>query len=129
MSNTHNIYLISDSTGETLDRIFLAIKAQFKNIEYKIDKSNLLGLNAPEMTVLLGGLRMLDVNYKNSDLGVFTSKKETLSNDFFDTLLDMSVQWKPNGTGNSYEAFDRKSGEKVRTASRSDLVFGLSSSS
>ena len=59
--------------------------------------------------------------------GVFTDDINTLSNDFFDTLLDMSVEWKPNGTGNSYEAIDRVSGEKVRTASRSDLAFGSNS--
>ncbi len=51
----------------------------------------------------------------------------TMTNDYFDTLLDMSVEWKPNGTGNSYEAFDRVSGEKVRTATRADLVFGSNS--
>jgi catalase-peroxidase len=93
--------------------------------EMMLDKAQLLGLTAPEMTVLVGGMRSLGIS--TDGLGVFTNNSNELSNDFFETLLDMSVQWKPNGTGNSYEATDRKSGEKVRTASRSDLVFGSNS--
>ena len=93
--------------------------------EMMLDKAQLLGLTAPEMTVRLGGMRTLGIS--NDGLGIFTDNPNELSNDFFDTLLDMSVQWKPNGTGNSYEAVDRSTGEKVRTASRSDLVFGSNS--
>ena len=93
--------------------------------EMLLDKAQLLGLTAPEMTVLLGGMRSLGIS--NDGLGVFTENPNDLSNDFLETLLDMSVQWKPNGTGNSYEATDRASGEKVRTASRSDLVLGSNS--
>ena len=93
--------------------------------ELMLDKAQLLGLTAPEMTVLIGGMRSLGISADGH--GVFTDDVNTLSNDFFDTLLDMSVEWKPNGTGNSYEATDRVSGEKVRTASRSDLVFGSNS--
>ena len=93
--------------------------------EMLLDKAQLLGLTAPEMTVLLGGMRSLGIS--NDGLGVFTENPNELSNDFFETLLDMSVQWKPNGTGNSYEGFDRSSGEKLRTASRSNLVFGSNS--
>ena len=93
--------------------------------EMMLDKAQLLGLTAPEMTVLLGGMRTLGIS--NDGLGIFTDNPNELSNDFFDTLLDMSVQWKPNGTGNSYEAVDRSTGKKVRTASRSDLVFGSNS--
>ena len=93
--------------------------------EMLLDKAQLLGLTAPEMTVLLGGMRSLGIS--NDGLGVFTENPNDLSNDFLETLLDMSVQWKPNGTGNSYEATDRVSGEKVRTASRSDLVLGSNS--
>ena len=93
--------------------------------EMMLDKAQLLGLTAPEMTVLVGGMRSLGIS--TDGLGVFTNNSNELSNDFFETLLDMSVQWKPNGTGNSYEATDRISGEKVRTASRSDLVFGSNS--
>ena len=93
--------------------------------EFMLDKAQLLGLTAPEMTVLVGGMRSLGISADGH--GVFTNDINNLSNDFFDTLLDMSVEWKPNGTGNSYEATDRVSGEKVRTASRSDLVFGSNS--
>jgi catalase-peroxidase len=93
--------------------------------EIMLDKAQLLGLTAPEMTVLIGGLRSLGISMNG--YGLFTNDSNKLSNDYFKTLLDMSVQWKPNGTGNSYEAFDRKTGEKVRTASRSDLVFGSNS--
>ena len=93
--------------------------------EFMLDKAQLLGLTVPEMTVLVGGMRSLGISADGH--GVFTDDINNLSNDFFDTLLDMSVEWKPNGTGNSYEATDRVSGEKVRTASRSDLVFGSNS--
>jgi Catalase (peroxidase I) len=93
--------------------------------EIMLDKAQLLGLTAPEMTVLVGGMRSLGIS--SNGHGLFTEDSNKLSNDYFKTLLDMSVQWKPNGTGNSYEAFDRNSGEKVRTASRSDLVFGSNS--
>ena len=93
--------------------------------EIMLDKAQLLGLTAPEMTVLVGGLRSLGISA--SGYGIFTENKDELSNDYFRTLLDMSVKWRPNGTGNSYEAVDRVSGEKVRTASRTDLVFGSNS--
>ena len=93
--------------------------------EIMLDKSQLLGLTAPEMTVLLGGMRSLGITA--SDYGLLSENPNELSNDYFKTLLDMRVQWKPNGTGNSYEAFDRISGEKTRTASRADLVFGSNS--
>ena len=90
-----------------------------------LDKAQLLGLTAPEMTVLLGGMRSLGIS--SSGYGVFTDDPNKLSNDYFKTLLDMSVAWKPNGTGNSFEATNRVSGEKVRSATRADLVFGSNS--
>jgi catalase-peroxidase len=93
--------------------------------EIMLDKAQLLNLTAPEMTVLIGGMRSLGIS--SNGLGVFTKNPNQLSNDYFDTLLDMSVKWKPNGTGNSFEAFDRVSGDKVRSASRADLVFGSNS--
>ena len=96
--------------------------------ELLIDKSNLLGLNAPEMTVLLGGLRMLGVNYNNSDLGVFTSKKETLSNDFFVNILDMDISWSPETEDNeSFIGISKSTGDKKWKASRADLIFGSNS--
>jgi catalase-peroxidase len=92
--------------------------------ELLLDKAQLLGLTAPELTVLVGGLRALGVSANGH--GVFTSTPGKLTNDFFVTLLDMGVEWKPTGY-NSYEATDRKTGAVVRTASRTDLVFGSNS--
>ena len=91
--------------------------------EMLLDKAQLLGLTAPEMTVLVGGLRSVGIS-ASSD-GVWSSSGK-LSNDWFATLLDMNVEWKPAGA-NKYEAFDRRTGASVRTASRVDLVFGSNS--
>ena len=92
--------------------------------EMLVDKSQLLGLTAPEMTVLVGGMRSMGIS--QSGLGLFSSDTNKLDNEFFKILLDMNVEWKPSGK-NSYEGFDRVSGEKVRSASRVDLVFGSNS--
>ena len=89
-----------------------------------LDKAQLLGLTAPEMTVLVGGMRSLGISFDGH--GVFTDDTSKLSNDFFVTLLDMNVEWKPKGS-NLYEAADRSSGEVLRTATRADLVFGSNS--
>jgi len=89
-----------------------------------LDKAQLLGLTAPEMTVLVGGMRALGVSADGH--GVFTDTPGKLTNDFFVNLLDMKVEWKPTGS-NSYEATDRSTGEKVRTATRVDLAFGSNS--
>ncbi|MGB2294278.1 MAG: catalase/peroxidase HPI [Candidatus Puniceispirillum sp.] len=96
----------------------------FSPEEMLLDKAHLLGLTAPEMTVLVGGMRALGISADGH--GVFTETPGKLTNDFFKTLLDMQVEWKPTGS-NSYEATDRASGKKVRTASRVDLVFGSNS--
>jgi catalase-peroxidase len=93
--------------------------------EMMLDKAQLLGLTAPEMTVLLGGMRSLGIS--NDEHGIFTDDSEKLTNDYFSTLLDMSVQWKPNGSSKSFEGMDRVTGEKIRTASRVDLAFGSNS--
>ncbi|CZF82465.1 Catalase-peroxidase [Grimontia celer] len=94
--------------------------------EMLLDRAQLLGLTAPEMTVLLGGMRVLGTNYGDSAHGVFTDRVGTLSNDFFVTLTDMNYAWKPTGR-NSYDIVSRKSGEVKYTASRVDLVFGSNS--
>ncbi|MDP5276040.1 catalase/peroxidase HPI [Chengkuizengella axinellae] len=94
--------------------------------EMLIDKAQLLDLTAPEMTVLLGGMRVLGTNHGGTEQGVFTDRGGTLTNDFFVNLLDMGIEWKPAGF-NKYEGHDRKTGEVVRTASRFDLVFGSNS--
>jgi catalase-peroxidase len=90
-----------------------------------IDKAQLLTLSAPEMTVLVGGLRVLGANVGQSRHGVFTSRAETLSNDFFTNLLDMGVEWKPTSpAADEFEGRDRKTGSVKWTATRVDLVFG-----
>ena len=90
-----------------------------------LDRANNLNLTAPEMTVLVGGMRVLNANYKKSANGVFTDRPETLTNDFFVNLLDMSVEWKASQSGeNVYEGRDRASGAVKRTATAADLVFG-----
>ncbi|MFF2481370.1 catalase/peroxidase HPI [Paenibacillus sp. NPDC058071] len=94
--------------------------------ELLLDKAQLLNLTAPELTVLIGGLRVLGVNYGGTQHGVFTDRAGTLTNDFFVHLLDMNVAWKPVD-GDVYEGRDRKTGEVVRTATRVDLVFGSNS--
>ncbi|MCU4119401.1 catalase/peroxidase HPI [Variovorax sp. N23] len=90
-----------------------------------IDKAQLLTLTAPEMTVLVGGLRVLGANTAQSQHGVFTQKPGTLSNDFFVNLLDMGTEWKSvDGAGEQFEGRDRKTGELKWTGTRADLVFG-----
>ncbi|KEA62888.1 Catalase [Marinobacterium lacunae] len=96
--------------------------------EMLIDRAQLLTLTAPEMTVLVGGMRALDANYAQSKLGVLTQRPGTLSNDFFVNVLDMATVWKPtDDTAQTFEGRDRSSGELKWTASRVDLVFGSNS--
>jgi catalase-peroxidase len=93
-----------------------------------IDRAQLLTLTAPEMTVLIGGLRVLGANFKQSRHGVFTETPGTLTNDFFIHLLDMSTEWKPSTTTEGiYEGHDRVTGEVKHTATRIDLIFGSNS--
>jgi catalase-peroxidase len=93
-----------------------------------LDRAQLLTLTAPEMTVLVGGLRVLNANVEQSKHGVLTKKPEALTNDFFKNLLDMSTQWTANSEAKElYEGRDRKSGELKWTATRADLVFGSNS--
>ncbi|MDP4492957.1 catalase/peroxidase HPI [Vibrio sp. AH4] len=94
--------------------------------EMLLDKAQLLRLTAPEMTVLIGGLRVIGTNYGGSQHGVFTDRVGALTNDFFVNLTDMNYTWKPTGR-NSYEIVERKSGKVKWTATRVDLVFGSNS--
>ena len=94
--------------------------------EMLLDRAQLLGLTAPEMTVLIGGLRVLGTNHGGSKHGVFTDRVGALTNDFFVNLTDMRYSWKPTGR-NSYDIVERKSGAKKWTATRVDLVFGSNS--
>ena len=100
----------------------------FTTEELLIDKAQLLTLTAPEMTVLLGGMRVLNTNYDNSRHGVLTNKPETLTNDYFVNLLDMNIQWtSKNGSNEEFEGRERKSGNMRWTATRADLIFGSNS--
>jgi catalase-peroxidase len=92
--------------------------------EMLVDKAQLLRLTAPEMTALVGGLRVLGANYGKSTYGVFTKKPGTLTNDFFVNLLDMNTQWQPNGADGVYEGRDRKTNQVKWTGTRVDLIFG-----
>lgn len=93
-----------------------------------LDRANLLGLSGPEMTVLVGGLRVLDTNFGGAKQGVFTDKPGQLSNDFFVNLLDMSTKWEPSSADDgTYVGMDRASGAQRWTGSRVDLVFGSNS--
>jgi catalase-peroxidase len=93
-----------------------------------VDRAQLMTLTAPEMTVLVGGMRALNANFEQADLGVFTDRRETLTNDFFVNLLDMSTEWQPSSTSeNVFEGRDRQTGDLKWTASRVDLVFGWNS--
>lgn len=95
--------------------------------EMLVDKADQLNLTVPEMTALIGGLRVLGANTNNSSHGVFTDQVGTLSNDFFVNLLDMSTVWKKSSQEGLYEGFDRKSGQKQYTATSVDLIFGSNS--
>ncbi len=109
-------------------RNYLRGKQRLSAEEMLVDKAQLLRLTAPEMTVLVGGLRVLGANAGNSKHGVFTKKPGTLTNDFFVNLLDMSTQWQPsnqsNGSGDVYEGRDRKTNQVKWTGTRVDLIFG-----
>ncbi|WXR60290.1 catalase/peroxidase HPI [Peptostreptococcaceae bacterium AGR-M142] len=96
--------------------------------ELLIDKAQLLKLTAPEMTVLVGGMRVLDTNYGNSPFGVFTNRPQVLTNDFFVNVLDMSTQWKAvDGNDKVFEGIDRETNNRKWMATRVDLIFGSNS--
>ena len=93
-----------------------------------LDKANLLNLSAPEMTALVGGLRVLDANHQQSSLGVLTATPGSLTNDFFVNLLDLGTTWKPmSGDSETFEASDETTGAVKWTGSRVDLLFGSNS--
>jgi catalase-peroxidase len=106
-------------------RNYLRDKQRLSAEELLVDRAQLLKLTASEMTVLVGGLRVLGANVGNSAHGVFTKKPETLTNDFFVNLLDMRTQWQPSASAEGiYEGRDRKTDEIQWTATRVDLIFG-----
>jgi len=106
-------------------RNYLKGKYSVSAEELLVDKAQLLTLTAPEMTVLVGGMRVLNANFGQSPHGVFTRRPETLTNDFFVNLLDMGTVWKPTAKdGCLFEGRDRATGELKWTATRVDLIFG-----
>jgi catalase-peroxidase len=96
--------------------------------ELLVDRAQLLTLTAPEMTVLVGGMRVLNANFGQSKLGVFTNRPETLTNDFFVNVLDMNTKWQPSSTSDGvYDGRDHATGESKWAATRLDLIFGSNS--
>jgi catalase-peroxidase len=109
-------------------RNYLKAKYSVTAEELLLDRAQLLTLTAPEMTVLIGGMRVLNANFGQSQHGVFTKRPETLTNDFFVNLLDMSTKWKPTPDDeNVFEGRDRTTGELKWTGTRVDLIFGSNS--
>ena len=109
-------------------RNYLKAKYTVSAEELLVDKAQLLTLTAPEMTVLVGGMRVLNANYGQSKHGVFTDRPEALTNDFFVNLLDMGTEWKPTSEDREvFEGRDRATGEVKWTGTRVDLVFGSNS--
>ena len=109
-------------------RNYLKSKYSVTSEELLVDKAQLLNLTPPEMTVLVGGMRVLNANYDNSKHGVFTTRPGILTNDFFVNLLEMGTVWKPTLDSNEeFEGHDRKSGDLKWTATRVDLIFGSNS--
>jgi catalase-peroxidase len=109
-------------------RNYLKGKYSVSAEELLLDRAQLLTLSAPEMTVLVGGMRALNANVGQTQLGVFTQRPGVLTNDFFVNLLDMGTEWKPvSDAGDMFEGRDRKTGEKKWSGTRVDLVFGSNS--
>jgi catalase-peroxidase len=109
-------------------RNYLKTKFSVSSEELLVDRAQLLTLTAPEMTALVGGMRVLDTNFGQTRHGVFTKRPEALTNDFFVNLLDMGTEWKAaSAAGDVFEGRDRKTGELKWTATRVDLIFGSNS--
>jgi len=109
-------------------RNYLKAKYTVSTEELLVDKAQLLTLTAPEMTVLVGGMRVLNTNYDNSKHGIFTNRPEVLTNDFFVNLLDINTAWMPaDDSGEIFDGRDRKTGAKKWTGTRADLIFGSNS--
>ena len=109
-------------------RNYLKAKYTVSAEEMLVDRAQLLTLTAPEMTVLVGGLRVLNTNFGQSKHGVFTKRPDTLTNDFFVNLLDMGTEWKPTSKDEDvFEGRDRASGKLKWTGTRVDLIFGSNS--
>ena len=109
-------------------RNYLNSKYSVSAEELLVDRAQLLTLTAPEMTVLIGGMRVLNTNFEKTKHGIFTKRPEALTNDFFLNLLDMNTTWKPTSKDNDiFEGYDRKTGKLKWTGTRIDLIFGSNS--
>jgi catalase-peroxidase len=108
-------------------RNYLRVGDKRRPEELLLDRASLLTLTAPELTVLIGGLRVLNTNFGQTDLGVFTNRPETLTTDFFVNLLDMGIEWQVSPTEHVYEGRDRETGDLKWTGTAVDLVFGSNS--
>ena len=104
---------------------YMSSKLKVKAEDMLVDKANLLSLSIPEMTVLIGGLRVLGTNYDGSDYGVFTDNVGSLTNDFFTNILDFKYTWSATSSEDAiFEGRDRRTGEVKFTGTRADLIFG-----
>ena len=116
------------SRKQMVFRNYLKTKYTVSAEEMLVDKAQLLTLTPPEMTVLVGGMRVLNANFGQSHHGIFTKRPETLTNDFFVNLLDMRTKWKPSSEDKDlFEGSDRVTGEPKWTGTRVDLIFGSNS--
>ncbi|MBN4055542.1 catalase/peroxidase HPI [bacterium AH-315-K03] len=122
-----NSFALLEPKADAFRNYFNSSKAYRSPAEMLVDKADRLNLTVPEMTALIGGMRVLDTSTDGSKHGVFTAKPGTLSNDFFVNLLDMSTQWKKSKTEGLYEGVDRKTGKVRYTATPVDLIFGSNS--
>ncbi len=128
MTPTPNPSAVLESTADGFRKLSPGKGDTRTAAELLIDKAHLLTLTAPEMTVLIGGLRVLNANFGQSALGVFTKRPGSLTNDFFVNLLDMGTEWKKSAQcEHFYEGRDRKTGEVQWTGAAVDLVFGSNS--
>ena len=126
LTDTNSFNLLKPS-ADAFRNYFNQAESYQSPVEMLVDKSDQLDLTVPEMTVLIGGMRTLGANYDGSDHGVLTKNPGVLSNDFFVNLLDMSTQWSPTDDESLYQGVDRKTGEKLWTATPVDLIFGSNS--
>ena len=119
-----DLLLLLEPKADAFRNYFNKRRAYRSPTEMLVDKADQLNLTVPEMTVLIGGLRVLDINTDNSKKGVLTNNPSKLTNDFFVNLLDMSIKWRKSNKKGLYEAVDRKSGKVKYTATPVDLIFG-----
>ena len=122
-----NSFALLEPTADAFRNYYNKGRSYRSPVEMLVDRADQLSLTVPEMTALVGGMRVLGTNYGDGQHGVFTDRPGTLSNDFFVNLLDMSTSWRKTETGGVYEGFDRQSGAVKYSATPVDLIFGSNS--